>query len=450
MLNVSYQGSKMTNKSKVPNEKIRYQRELQGWSQQKLAELLGTNMDRISRWECGESTPSPFYREKLCTLFHKDAEALGFIESMVQVNQTEFSVSDQPPLIIANELQQQPFTSIQEAHISSIEQRNFVNMVSPHGGDFTRRQALSVLASIPFLSLTQVSHLLHNEEILSICSANIPIAWRLYFDGHLSEAEGVLSSCLPQLSSLALQISPHQKWSASLASKGYQLASMLALQVQQFSTALMHTKQAIQFAEIAGDTNVLVASLIRKALVYFYLKRSEQRLEAYQEAMQYSDKVSPLLRGRVYIGLAEAHSNLVQENEAMHFLDLAYAIFPQHPQEDPNFTYTHFKLPQGYEGLMYLNLRQPDRAWKALMKVDQATPKAIVPDRVELSLRQAKASVALGSLEHSYTYLDSAITSAVALNSTLRFNEAHEVYQHMKQVWPNERKVRDLNDLFIR
>ena len=98
---------------------------------------------------------------------------------------------------------------------------------------------------------------------------------------------------------------------------------------------------------------------------------------------------------------------------------------------------------------MYLNLRQPTKAWEALTKVDQATPKTIVPDRVELSLRQAKASVALGNLEQSHAYLDFSITSAVALNSPLRYNEAYEVYQHMKQVWPNERKVRDLDDLFI-
>jgi len=33
----------------------------------------------VSRWERGKSMPGPFYREKLCTLFQKDAEELGFI-----------------------------------------------------------------------------------------------------------------------------------------------------------------------------------------------------------------------------------------------------------------------------------------------------------------------------------------------------------------------------------
>ena len=69
----------MNFKPKVPNERLRQERELRGWSQRKLAQELDTNIDRISRWECGDSVPSPYYREKLCTLFGKDAKELGFV-----------------------------------------------------------------------------------------------------------------------------------------------------------------------------------------------------------------------------------------------------------------------------------------------------------------------------------------------------------------------------------
>jgi hypothetical protein len=34
----------------------------------------------VGRWERGESTPNPYYRTKLCVLFGKNAEELGFIE----------------------------------------------------------------------------------------------------------------------------------------------------------------------------------------------------------------------------------------------------------------------------------------------------------------------------------------------------------------------------------
>src|SRR5713226_8843750 len=66
--------------SKVPNIRLRSERELRGWSQSKVAKEIGTNTDRISRWECGDSTVSPYYREKLCTLFGKNARELGFLD----------------------------------------------------------------------------------------------------------------------------------------------------------------------------------------------------------------------------------------------------------------------------------------------------------------------------------------------------------------------------------
>src|SRR5689334_24731926 len=65
--------------SKTPNSRLRYECELRGWSQSKVASEVGTNTDRISRWESGESGVSPYYREKLCTLFGKTTAELGFL-----------------------------------------------------------------------------------------------------------------------------------------------------------------------------------------------------------------------------------------------------------------------------------------------------------------------------------------------------------------------------------
>jgi len=65
---------------KKPNQLLRFHRESRGWSQQKLAELVDTSEDMVSRWERGVSKTSPYYREKLCTLFGKTAEEPGFLE----------------------------------------------------------------------------------------------------------------------------------------------------------------------------------------------------------------------------------------------------------------------------------------------------------------------------------------------------------------------------------
>ncbi len=66
--------------SGIPNDKLKRERELRGWSQALVAEKIGAQTNLINRWENGHAFPSPYYREKLCSLFDKDAEALDLIK----------------------------------------------------------------------------------------------------------------------------------------------------------------------------------------------------------------------------------------------------------------------------------------------------------------------------------------------------------------------------------
>src|SRR5205085_8090548 len=66
--------------SKTPNNQLRFERELRGWSQEDLAEKVGTSQKVVSRWERGESTPLPYYRQRLCQLFGRNAAELGFLD----------------------------------------------------------------------------------------------------------------------------------------------------------------------------------------------------------------------------------------------------------------------------------------------------------------------------------------------------------------------------------
>ncbi|MEO9029371.1 MAG: BTAD domain-containing putative transcriptional regulator, partial [Ktedonobacteraceae bacterium] len=292
--------------------------------------------------------------------------------------------------------------------------------------------------------------LLHHEEILSIYTVNIPIYWRLFFDGHIAEVKSVLPECLSRLSALAEQPSSHQEQAAHLASKASQLSCMLALQDQNFGNAVVSAQRGFQYGQLAGDPNLQVASLIRKALVYFYLKRPEQKLQAYEKALQYEMLVSPLLRGRVYMGLVEAHGNFGHEYEAKHFLDLCHKALPTFAKDDPSFAYTHFSgYSRNYEGLLYLDLHQPQKAWEILAPLDQALPLGITFERVEFSVRQTKILIALEDLKQSCVSIETSISSAVSLGSHLRCEETRDLYYQMQAKWPNERQVQELADLFL-
>src|SRR6266700_7429427 len=59
------------------NSSLRQERLLRGWSQQALADQLGTTIVTVSRWERGIQSPGPMMRLKLSRLFEKNESELG-------------------------------------------------------------------------------------------------------------------------------------------------------------------------------------------------------------------------------------------------------------------------------------------------------------------------------------------------------------------------------------
>ncbi len=68
-------------------------RSLRGWSQATVADKLGTSRKNVSRWECGETLPSPYFRERLCQLFECNAEALNLLPSSGGKDKLDTNVS---------------------------------------------------------------------------------------------------------------------------------------------------------------------------------------------------------------------------------------------------------------------------------------------------------------------------------------------------------------------
>jgi transcriptional regulator with XRE-family HTH domain len=64
---------------KAPNRLLRQERERRSWSQLEVADQIGTTDTNVSRWERGITVPSPYFRQKLCRLFEKNADELGLV-----------------------------------------------------------------------------------------------------------------------------------------------------------------------------------------------------------------------------------------------------------------------------------------------------------------------------------------------------------------------------------
>ncbi len=59
------------------NDPLRAAREDRGWTQADVAERIGSTSVNVSRWENGITFPGPYYRTKLCELYHKKFWELG-------------------------------------------------------------------------------------------------------------------------------------------------------------------------------------------------------------------------------------------------------------------------------------------------------------------------------------------------------------------------------------
>lgn len=65
-----------------PNIRLRDERLRRHWSQQELADLIGATLNTVSRWERGLTDCSPYFRNKLCELFGKDARQLWLVPDL--------------------------------------------------------------------------------------------------------------------------------------------------------------------------------------------------------------------------------------------------------------------------------------------------------------------------------------------------------------------------------
>lgn len=115
-----------------------------------------------------------------------------------------------------------------------------------------------------------------------------------------------------------------------------------------------------------------VSALKQLALTFEYENRPGAVLQTYQKAIPYLKEVSPLLRARMYAGLAGAYSQCNQKqggqvDEALNALGHAYESFPEKPEEDPSFLYAdcdYFTIVL-WDGLVHLDIDQPEAARKA-------------------------------------------------------------------------------------
>ncbi len=109
----------------TPNIKLRRERELKGWSQAYVAEKIEAQPRLVTRWETGQVFPSPYYRQKLCHLFDKNAEDLGLIKHSSSTTIEDAQSISAVPALVQNEVHAAPEATFADTTRESLSPQSF-------------------------------------------------------------------------------------------------------------------------------------------------------------------------------------------------------------------------------------------------------------------------------------------------------------------------------------
>ncbi len=468
----------MEDQTKKKNLLLYAARKKHCWTLEVASEKANVHVTTYSRWESGDCEPTLTNLSELCKGFGMTPQELGYAHLVQVLTPTRRSQVLLPKQTIADLLSEQVdllevgmlafalahqqyqwTTQDLQAHLEDVRKRieAMLEQNTDHDG-LTRRQAMTLLSGLPLalLGLTfKDSNLpVFGEDLLPLCATSIPACWELYHDGGIAEVERMLPVYRAKLSALARNLAtPYYKQAASFASQVYQLSSQVAKGQESFGQALEYCKDALTYAQLAEDPNLQMATLIRKADIFFFRNQPVYALKTYEEALPLLKNVTPLLQGRVYAGLAETHARRGAKQEALRFMGLAHEHYPAHPEQDPAFAYTrhsHHSLYVYAGGLTHLHLGNPKKALESFTHVEKNVlkPKAMVTQRVELAYRKATTFVALGDLPQSCLNLEQTALSSKEMGLRLYFNQAFDLYQHLPEKWYSETAVKGLEAHF--
>ncbi len=322
-----------------------------------------------------------------------------------------------------------------------------------------RRQALQQILGVisfssllPFSSPSLVAQPFSIEDYLSMCEENILACWRLMRGKEIAVVQSVLCTWLPPLEHIMRRSTIYQKRSASLAAQGYIIAGLVTVLRRNYDAAEWCCKQAIAYSDLAEDCNLKVAALKHLATKYHSAKYLLKTLHTYQEALLSVEQVSPLLRTRIYLGLALVYAQCGERRVAFQYWDLTQQSFPAQPEKDPSFIYADCGKSSlnHYGGLMYLAFGQAKQAWEIFEEVVQMQQEIMIPERtvIEIVNCKAEAAIAQKNLDLACTHLQEGVQGAIRLQSEKRFHDSLSLYKQAHSLWPHERSLLELEELF--
>ncbi|GER88973.1 hypothetical protein KDW_31350 [Dictyobacter vulcani] len=232
---------------KKPNHKLKYQRELRGWSQKKVAAAIGTSKDMVSRWETGERETSQYYKEQLCVLFGLTTVDLGFLEHFEHKNTSPITTLNASQL---QEVISMLSISVLQAIMEVVQELERSNMTTARR-DFLHMLGTSLVLSGLGDSIKPFINSMLNNDQIGLFENEVAVRWETYYKGDTLQALDGLSLWLTEVERTAkVTDAGQQKARAlSLVSISYQLQGCLFRDRMDYT----HAHNAYMKAYIAAD-----------------------------------------------------------------------------------------------------------------------------------------------------------------------------------------------------
>jgi len=389
-----------------PNSILRHERQLRGWSQRKVAELVDTSEDVVSRWERGERKPSPFFQEKLCALYGKSAEELGIL------------VDDEE---------------------EDMKRRDAIKTISTTGASlvFGLSSPLAASQEIDRLITRRLARL--QNWVVDGLENGTQLRWQLYYTSRNSLTESGLLSQIARLEQLADDGGDHHQRVCRILAQNYQLAGNLARDRFQYTKSLEFFQKAEKLHEDTQLSDLTATAIVRQAVALLrkdperYLNQS---LTLYSSAVDKAKHAESYTQAYVLSRHAEALARKGNYDECVGSLDQAEALLSRAaniPIEE-DFAYVHLTLQSlaDSRGECYVLLGKPEKGLEHLQAAQKRLNQKMSRNNCRLLMQQSEAYLAAGEPDACVQQALKGLEVAHTLESTSNIHWASEILTKLR------------------
>lgn len=393
-----------------PNSILRHERQLRGWSQRKVADLVETSEDVVSRWERGERKPSPFFQEKLCALYEKSAEELGIL---VYDEEEDMKRRD-------------AMKTIGSAGASLV-----FDLSSP----LTSSQEID--KEIDRLITRRLARL--QNWVVDGLEDGTQLRWQLYYTSRNSLTENGLLSQIVRLEQLADDGGDQHQRVCRILAQNYQLAGSIARDRFQYTKALEFFQKAEKLHEDTQLPDLTATAIARQAIALLrkdperYL---DQSLTLYSSALDTVKRAEPYAQAYVFSHNAEALARKGDYDGCIRSLDQAEALLSRaaHIPIEEDFAYVHSSLQSIVDsrGECYVWLGKPEKGLEHLQAAQKRLNQKMSRNNCRLLMLQSEAYLAAGQPDACVQQALKGLEVAHTLESTSNINWASEILTKLR------------------